>query len=314
MTGPTGRFEFKDLIPGRYELATSREELVEGFAWRHVETADTGSEAIELTLADAPNLVVHVEGWPAGSRIVAELASRGVPRPRWWARQWSEGASRLVFHDVPPGEELQLLVRSPHDHPEYVVHAKGLRAGQTLTAIGRSAERHRIRHEHYRSIAAATTRPGTGQKEAEDTHAAVTLTGATIFKRWTASYKEMIYNSRILTTRHVVAALPEGRSVTLCSASGAGYYGNRGEDILKEDERVGHDFLAGVSKDWEKEAQNAAAKGVRVAVMRFGVVLGKSGGALAKMIPAFKMFVGGSMGSGNQWFPWIHLDLSLIHI
>mgnify|MGYP001815519691 FL=1 len=118
----------------------------------------------------------------------------------------------------------------------------------------------------------------------------------------------MIYNSRILTTRHVVAALPEGRSVTLCSASGAGYYGNRGEDILKEDERVGHDFLAGVSKDWEKEAQNAAAKGVRVAVMRFGVVLGKSGGALAKMIPAFKMFVGCSMGSGNQWFPWIHLD------
>ena len=183
-----------------------------------------------------------------------------------------------------------------------------LSAGHKVTAIGRSADRQRIRHENYRYIAADTTRPGKWQKEAEETQAAVNLTGATIFKRWTANYKEMIYNSRILTTRHVVAALPEGRSVTLCSASGAGYYGNRGEDILKEDERVGHDFLAGVSKDWEKEAQNAAAKGVRVAVMRFGVVLGKSGGALAKMIPAFKMFVGGSMGSGNQWFPWIHLD------
>ena len=183
-----------------------------------------------------------------------------------------------------------------------------LSAWQKVTAIGRSADRQRIRHENYRYIAADTTRPGKWQKEAEETQAAVNLTGATIFKRWTANYKEMIYNSRILTTRHVVAALPEGRSVTLCSASGAGYYGNRGEDILKEDERVGHDFLAGVSKDWEKEAQNAAAKGVRVAVMRFGVVLGKSGGALAKMIPAFKMFVGGSMGSGNQWFPWIHLD------
>ena len=183
-----------------------------------------------------------------------------------------------------------------------------LSAGHKVTAVGRSADRQRIRHENYRYIAADTTRPGKWQKEAEETEAAVNLTGVTIFKRWTASYKEMIYNSRILTTRHVVAALPEGRSVTLCSASGAGYYGNRGEDILKEDERVGHDFLAGVSKDWEKEAQQAAAKGVRVAVMRFGVVLGKNGGALAKMIPAFKMFVGGSMGSGNQWFPWIHLD------
>ncbi|MGB9438971.1 MAG: TIGR01777 family oxidoreductase, partial [Desulfobacterales bacterium] len=183
-----------------------------------------------------------------------------------------------------------------------------LSAGHKVTAVGRSADRQRIRHENYRYIAADTTRPGKWQKEAEETEAAVNLTGVTIFKRWTASYKEMIYTSRILTTRHLVAALPEGRSVALCSASGAGYYGNRGEDILKEDESVGHDFLAGVSKDWEKEAWQAAAKGVRVAVMRFGVVLGKNGGALAKMIPAFKMFVGGSMGNGNQWFPWIHLD------
>ena len=113
---------------------------------------------------------------------------------------------------------------------------------------------------------------------------------------------------RILTTRNVVAALPQGRNVNLCSASGAGYYGNRGDDLLKEDESVGHDFLAGISRDWEKETLQAAAKGVRVAVMRFGVVFGKNGGALAKMIPAFKMFVGGSMGSGNQWFPWIHLE------
>ena len=66
--------------------------------------------------------------------------------------------------------------------------------------------------------------------------------------------------------------------------------------------------MAQVSKDWEKEALQAAEKGARITVMRFGVVLGKNGGALAKMIPAFKMFVGGSLGSGNQWFPWIHLE------
>lgn len=183
-----------------------------------------------------------------------------------------------------------------------------LSRGHKVSAVGRSADQHRIRHEDYRYIAADTTRPGKWQKEIEDAEAVVNLTGATIFKRWTANYKKKIYDSRILTTRHVVAALPEGRNITLCSASGAGYYGNRGDDILKEDEGVGRDFLAGVSRDWEKEALQAAAKGVRIAVMRFGVVLGKNGGALAKMIPAFKMFVGGSLGSGNQWFPWIHLE------
>jgi len=183
-----------------------------------------------------------------------------------------------------------------------------LSRGHMVSAVGRSADQHRIRHEDYRYITADTTRPGEWQKEVEEAEAVVNLTGATIFKRWTANYKKMIYNSRILTTRHVVAALSEGRSITLCSASGAGYYGNRGDDILKEDGGVGRDFLAGVSRDWEKEALGAAAKRVRVAVMRFGVVLGKNGGALAKIIPAFKMFVGGSLGSGNQWFPWMHLE------
>jgi len=183
-----------------------------------------------------------------------------------------------------------------------------LSRGHQVSAVGRSADQHRIRHVDYRYIAADTTRPGEWQKEVEEAQAVVNLTGATIFKRWTANYKKTIYDSRILTTRHIVAALPEGKSVTLCGASGAGYYGSRGDDILKEDESVGHDFLAGVSRDWEKESLQAAAKGVRVAVMRFGVVFGKNGGALAKMIPAFKMFVGGSMGSGSQWFPWIHLE------
>ncbi len=118
-----------------------------------------------------------------------------------------------------------------------------LSRGHKVSAVGRSADQHRIRHENYRYIAADTTRPGEWQKEVEEADAVVNLTGATIFKRWTASCKEMIYNSRILTTRHVVAALPEGRSITLCNASGAGYYGNRGDDILKEDEGVGREFF-----------------------------------------------------------------------
>ena len=183
-----------------------------------------------------------------------------------------------------------------------------LSRGHMVSAVGRSADPGQIRHERFRYIMADTTRPGSWQKDVETAEAAINLTGATIFKRWTPDYKKLIYNSRILTTRHLVEALPEGENVTLCSASGVGYYGSRGDDILDEEETVGQDFLAQVSKDWEKEAWQAATKGNRVAVMRFGVVLGKNGGALAKMIPAFKMFVGGTVGSGNQWFPWMHLE------
>ena len=147
--------------------------------------------------------------------------------------------------------------------------------GHKVLAVGRSADRHRIRHGDYRYISADTTRPGSWQKEIEDAEAVVNLTGTSIFKRWTKENKKQIYDSRILTTRHVVEALPSDRKITLCSASGAGYYGSRGDDILKEDESVGHDFLAGISRDWENEARLAAEKGIRVAIMRFGVILGK---------------------------------------
>ena len=180
--------------------------------------------------------------------------------------------------------------------------------GHQVTAIGRSEPQHRFDRENYHFVAADTTRKGPWQKELADADAVVNLAGATIFKRWTEKYKKKIYDSRVLTTRNVVEALPSGTKLTLCSASGAGYYGSRGDDVLKEDERPGRDFLAGVSMDWEKEALRASAKGARVAVLRFGVVLGKNGGAMSKLIPAFKLFVGGPLGDGHQWFPWLHLD------
>lgn len=183
-----------------------------------------------------------------------------------------------------------------------------VRAGHQVVAVGRSEPQPQLDQESYRFVAADTTRSGPWQKELTDADAVVNLAGATIFRRWTRKYKKQIYDSRILTTRHVVDALPSDANVVLCSASGSGYYGSRGDAVLKEDERAGSDFLARVSIDWEKEALLASDKGVRVAVMRFGVILGRDGGAMAKLVPAFKMFVGGPLGSGNQWFPWLHLD------
>jgi len=183
-----------------------------------------------------------------------------------------------------------------------------LSSGHQIVAICRSEPLHQFDRENYRFVAADTTGKGPWQKELADADAVVNLAGATIFRRWTKKYKKQIYDSRILTTRNVVEALPSDTNLTLCSASGAGYYGSRKDDILKEDEKAGRDFLASVSKDWEQEALVASAKGVRVAVMRFGVILGKNGGAMSKLIPPFKMFVGGPLGDGNQWFPWLHLD------
>ncbi len=187
------------------------------------------------------------------------------------------------------------------------VSAHFLSGGHQVTAFGRSSAHPPIRHDCYRYVSADTTQPGDWQNEFQDADAVVNLAGATIFKRWTDSYKKLIYDSRILTTRNVAASLPQERRIVFCSASGVGYYGSQGDDLLKEDHEPGNDFLAGVSVDWEKEAAAAASKEVRVILMRFGVILGKDGGAMAKMIPAFKLFVGGSMGSGKQWFPWMHL-------
>jgi len=179
--------------------------------------------------------------------------------------------------------------------------------GHTVIAVGRAVTQNRITSDRYQYIAADTSRPGDWQAALVDVDVAVNLAGKSIFKRWSKSYKKQIYDSRILTTRNVVDGLPANASTILCNASGAGYYGNRGDDILKEDEKPGDDFLASLSVDWEAEALKGTAKGIRVVLMRFGVILGKGGGALAKMIPAFKSFVGGPIGSGNQWFPWIHL-------
>ena len=180
--------------------------------------------------------------------------------------------------------------------------------GHTVMATGASSAHTSISHENFRYISADTTEKGPWQDLLKDVDALINLAGRTIFNRWSERYKKQIYNSRILTTRNLVEAMPDDKEVVLCSTSAVGYYGDRAEEILTEEAFPGNDFLATVSIDWEKEAFLAEKKGARVAVMRFGVVLGKNGGALAKMIPAFKSFAGGPIGSGKQWFSWIHLE------
>ncbi len=160
----------------------------------------------------------------------------------------------------------------------------------------------------FQFIQADTTQPGDWQQGLKDVDAVVNLAGKNIFHLWNNKYKEEIYNTRILTTRNIVATLKMNQNITLVSTSAAGFYGNRGDEILDESKAPGDDFLARVCMDWEKEANAAKERRVRVVVTRFGVVLGKDGGALAAMLPAYRMSIGGPLGSGRQWFPWIHMD------
>lgn len=157
-------------------------------------------------------------------------------------------------------------------------------------------------------LQADTTEPGDWQEAVAQADAIVNLTGKTIFRRWTKRYRRQIYDTRILTTRHIVSALPEQCDTTFISTSAVGYYGDGGDQIITEGSPKGNDFLAELAKDWEGEALQAASKGARVVLPRFGIVLGADGGALAKMLPAFRRFAGGPIGTGRQWFPWIHID------
>jgi uncharacterized protein (TIGR01777 family) len=140
--------------------------------------------------------------------------------------------------------------------------------------------------------------------------AIVHLAGEPVAQRWTPEVKNKIRESRVGGTRRLVEALAKQkhRPAALVSSSAAGFYGSRGDEILTESSAPGSDFLAEVCQQWENHAAAAESLGIRVARIRTGIVLGKGGGALEQMLPPFKAFVGGRLGSGKQWMSWIHLD------
>lgn len=139
--------------------------------------------------------------------------------------------------------------------------------------------------------------------------AVIHLAGEPVAQRWTAEAKRRIRASRAEGTRKLVDSLAQlsPRPATLISASAVGIYGSRGDVILTESSAPGSGFLAEVCVEWERAAGIANALGIRVVNVRIGLVLGH-GGALARMLPAFKLGAGGRLGSGEQWMSWIHLD------
>lgn len=143
----------------------------------------------------------------------------------------------------------------------------------------------------------------------EDVDAVINLAGAPIAARWTAAHKREIWNSRVLATRTLVAAMKSVRRMppTLINASAVGVYGDRGDEALTEQSASGSGFLASVGREWEKEALSAAPH-ARVVLLRTGIALDLEGGALPQMALPFRFFAGGPFGSGRQYVSWIHRD------
>lgn len=168
-------------------------------------------------------------------------------------------------------------------------------------------------NEKRSGVASFSWDPPAGEPPAESLNtmdAVLHLAGETVAQRWNSAVKRRIADSRVLGTRHLVQAIAKVRhkpKVLVC-ASAVGYYGDRGDETLTESSGPGSGFLADICREWEAEADRAGDYGVRVVKLRIGFVLGKDGGALAQMVPAFRAFVGGRLGSGKQWMPWIHVE------
>lgn len=183
-----------------------------------------------------------------------------------------------------------------------------LERGDEVTALSRDSARSDLEVETLGWPDPKREPPPSGALRGRD--AVVNLLGETIAQRWSAQAKREIRDSRVLATRNLVgtlASLPEGdRPRTLVSQSATGWYGPRGAERLDEDQPAGNDFLAGVVRDWEAEARKAP--GMRVVLTRTGVVLSPEGGALERMLPFFKLGIGGPVAGGRQYVPWVHRD------
>ncbi|MCB2228773.1 MAG: TIGR01777 family oxidoreductase [Desulfarculaceae bacterium] len=183
-------------------------------------------------------------------------------------------------------------------------------AGHVVTVLTRSEKGAERLPKGVAACLGDPTAQGPWQETAAEHDAFVNLAGASIFNRWSMEYKALIRSSRVLCTRNLVEAMGrrpgDAAPAVLVSASAVGYYGPRGDQELSEEAPPGSDFLAEVCKAWEDEAAQARQHGARVVTTRFGIVLGPGGGALGQMLPLFRLGLGGPLGSGKQWFSWIH--------
>ena len=193
--------------------------------------------------------------------------------------------SRLVERLQTQGHEILILTRNPQQASSRFPQAQ---------VVG------------YNPIAS-----GEWQQSISGCDAVINLAGEPIAeKRWTSAQKQTILDSRQIGTQKIVEAINSAsvKPQVLISASAIGYYGTSETSKFTETSPAGNDFLAEVCTKWETAARSVTASGTRSVILRLGIVLGENGGALGKMLAPFSAFVGGPIGSGKQWFSWIHRD------
>lgn len=224
------------------------------------------------------------------------------------------------------GHNVTIATRNTGKHPRYVLPpiddnqepsvgtTGGSEVGTTRGAeVGKSGKKQRTAHVRYVPLQDDLTSSLAG------CDVVINLAGESLAgKRWTAGVKKRLSESRVHTTRSLVASMKQldKQPELFLSASAVGYYGDCGDEFVTEKRGAGDDFLAGLCRDWEAASSEAKSLGIRVVNPRFGVVLAADGGALAAMLPVFKAFMGGAPGTGSQYFPWIHMDdlcRSMIH-
>ena len=184
-----------------------------------------------------------------------------------------------------------------------------IRDGNEVTVLTRSGKGPEKGPPGVSYLKGDPTQKGSWQEAIKNHDAVINLAGASIFSKWTEEHKKAIRESRVNTTRNIVEGIPpqSQQQFALFSTSAVGYYGFCGDEELTEESRHGDDFLAKIAMEWEEEALKARDKGARVVITRFGIVMGEKGGALSQMIPLFKKYIGGPIGSGKQWFSWVHI-------
>ncbi len=180
--------------------------------------------------------------------------------------------------------------------------------GYSVTVFDRVAPK--IIHEQLTFVATDFSSDTGIVEPLQSADAIVHLAGASIFNRWTQKYKQEIIDSRINSARRMFEIIKQGthRPGVFISASAVGYYGDRGDEALNESSPAGTDFLADVCVQWERAAHQFQELGIRTVSVRTAIVLGPGGGMMAKLLPIFRLGLGGRLGTGNQWFSWIHSD------
>lgn len=183
-----------------------------------------------------------------------------------------------------------------------------LSLGWNVTITGRSSEAEHDQIEGLTRLICDTTVKGDWQSHLADMDVVVNLAGRNIFTRWNAEKKREIEQSRFMTTKNLVEAMAGSSVRVFFSTSASGYFGDRKDEILTEQSARGQGFLADVCWTWEEKARAAEALGIRTVLMRFGMILGKDGGAFSMMQKPFSLGLGGKLGNGKQWMPWMHID------